>query len=255
MNIYEALTAVMRDCGAVGKDSKNPQQGYEYRGIDAVMNAVNPALTKNRVFVAPEVLEMTREERQTSKGTLLIYSVAKVKYTFYAEDGSSITAVVIGEGMDSGDKSMNKAMSAAFKYALFQVLCIPTEEMIDSEVDSPKPQPKRAQQKQTATQKQGAQQAAPASQQPAPQQEATVPQQPTPQQPPVAQRDPNEKITAKMALNLRMMCKRHYEMPEEKIYAMYGRNSLEDMTVADWVAFGQEGKGVLEEWDLQHQQQ
>ena len=101
----------------------------------------------------------------------------------------------------------------------------------------------------------GKRQTAPASQQPAIQQEATVPQQATPQQPPVAQRDPNEKITAKMALNLRMMCKRHYEMPEEKIYGMYGRNSLEDMTVADWVAFGQEGKGVLEEWDLQHQQQ
>lgn len=140
-NIYEALTAVMRDCGAVGKNSKNPQQGYKYRGIDAVMNAVNPALTRNKVFVVPEVLEMTREERTTGKGTLLIYSVAKVKYTFFAEDGSSITAVVIGEGMDSGDKSMNKAMSAAFKYALFQVLCIPTEEMIDSETASPEPQP------------------------------------------------------------------------------------------------------------------
>lgn len=162
MNIYEALTAVMRDCGAVGKDSKNPQQGYKYRGIDAVMNAVNPALTKNRVFVAPEVLEMTREERQTSKGTLLIYSVAKVRYTFYAEDGTSITAVVIGEGMDSGDKSMNKAMSAAFKYALFQVLCIPTEEMIDSEVDSPEPQPRRTVQRQAApAPRQTAPQAAP----------------------------------------------------------------------------------------------
>ena len=212
MNIFESLTAVMKDCGAVGKDSKNPQQGYKYRGIDAVMNAVNPALTKNKVFVSPEVLETTREERTTSKGTLLIYSVAKVKYTFYAEDGTSITAVVIGEGMDSGDKSMNKAMSAAFKYALFQVLCIPTEEMIDSEVDSPEPQKKET------------------------------------------KRDVNEKLSEKQVLNLRMMCKRHYDMPEEKIYSMYGKKSLEDMTVADWVAFGQEGKGVLEEWDLQHQQ-
>jgi len=143
MNIYEALAAVMGDCRAVGKDSKNPQQGYKYRGIDAVMNAVNPALVKNKVFVSPEVIETSREERTSSKGALLIYSIVKVKYTFYAEDGSSVTAIVVGEGMDSGDKSMNKAMSAAFKYALFQVLCIPTEEMIDSEIDSPEPAPKR----------------------------------------------------------------------------------------------------------------
>lgn len=148
MNIYQAINAVMKDCGAVGKDSRNPQQGYQYRGIDAVMNALNPALTKNHVFVAPEVLEQTREERQTSKGGLLIYSIVKVRYTFFAEDGSSVSAVVMGEGMDSGDKATNKAMSAAFKYALFQTFCIPTEEMIDSEIDSPEPQPKKKEQKQ-----------------------------------------------------------------------------------------------------------
>lgn len=145
MNIYEAISRVMEDCGSVGKTSKNTQQGYKYRGIDAVMNALNPALRKNKVFVVPEVLEQSREERTTNKGGLLIYSITKVKYTFYAEDGSSVTATVIGEGMDSGDKSMNKAMSAAFKYALFQTFCIPTEEMIDSEVDSPEPTPKTSQ--------------------------------------------------------------------------------------------------------------
>lgn len=143
MNIYTAIMNVMKDCGAVGKDSRNPQQGYKYRGIDAVMNALNPALIKNRVFVIPEVLEQAREERQTAKGGLLIYSVCTVKYTFYAEDGSSVSAVVTGEGMDSGDKATNKAMSAAFKYALFQTFCIPTEEMVDSEIDSPEPAPKQ----------------------------------------------------------------------------------------------------------------
>lgn len=138
-NIYQAINAVMKDCGAVGKDSMNPQQGYRYRGIDAVMNALNPALVKNGVFVVPEVLEQTREEREKAKGGLLIYSIVKVRYTFIAEDGSSVSAVVMGEGMDSGDKATNKAMSAAFKYALFQTFCIPTEEMIDSETDSPEP--------------------------------------------------------------------------------------------------------------------
>jgi hypothetical protein len=74
---------------------------------------------------------------------LLIYSVIKVRYTFYTTDGSSVESVVVGEAMDSGDKSMNKAMSAAFKYACFQTFCIPTEEMIDSESESPEPAPKK----------------------------------------------------------------------------------------------------------------
>lgn len=142
MNIYESMNAVMVDCGFVGKDSKNQQQGYKFRGIDAVMNALNPALRKNKVFVVPTVLSQEREERTTAKGGLLIYSIVTCKYTFYAEDGSFVESVVIGEGMDSGDKATNKAMSAAFKYACFQAFCIPTEEMRDSEDDSPEPIPK-----------------------------------------------------------------------------------------------------------------
>lgn len=121
----------MRDIGAVGKDSKNTTQGFMFRGIDAVMNAINPALIKNKVFVVPTILNQEREERQNSKGTTLIYSICTVKYTFFAEDGTSVDAIVIGEGMDTGDKATNKAMSIAFKYACFQVFCIPTEEMKD----------------------------------------------------------------------------------------------------------------------------
>ena len=134
-NIYSAINAVMNDIGAIGKTSKNTQQGFMFRGIDAVMNAINPALIKHKIFLVPEVLEQSREERVTKNGTALIYSIAKIKYTFFAEDGSSITATVIGEGMDSGDKSMNKAMSVAFKYACFQVFCIPTEEMVDPDAE------------------------------------------------------------------------------------------------------------------------
>ena len=131
MNIYDTIAAVMGEIGAVGKTSKNAQQGFMFRGIDAVMNAINPALIKFKLFIVPEILDQTREERTTSKGGVLIYSICKIKFTFYAEDGSNISAVVIGEGMDSGDKATNKAMSIAFKYACFQVFCIPTEEMVD----------------------------------------------------------------------------------------------------------------------------
>lgn len=137
MNIYEAISRCMEEIGAVGKDAVNKQQGFKYRGIDAVMNAINPALTKNHVFIVPEVLDQSREERTTKSGGALIYSVCRIKYTFYAEDGSCIEAVTVGEGMDSGDKATNKAMAIAFKYACFQVFCIPTEEMKDPDEETP----------------------------------------------------------------------------------------------------------------------
>lgn len=142
MNIYEAICNVMSEIGAIEKSKKNQQQGFMYRGVDDVMNALQPLLVKYKVFIVPEVLEQTREERTTKNGNTVIYSVCKVKYTFYADDGSFVQAVVVGEGMDSGDKATNKAMSIAFKYACFQTFCIPTEEMVDPDAESHEITPK-----------------------------------------------------------------------------------------------------------------
>nr|DAL94492.1 MAG TPA: ERF superfamily protein [Caudoviricetes sp.] len=133
--IYTAISAIMDECPAIAKDQKN--QNFMYRGVDTVMNVLQPLMSKHKVFAVPEVLECERSERTTKSGSSLLYTVLKVKYTFYAEDGSSVCAVVQGEGMDSADKSSNKAMSVAFKYACFQVFCIPTEEMKDPDAETP----------------------------------------------------------------------------------------------------------------------
>lgn len=137
MDIYQTIAAVMADVGAVAKNKRNTQgAGFMYRGIDDVMNALNPAMAKHKLFVVPEILEQIREDRTSNKGNSLIYSLCKIKYTFYAEDGSNVSATVIGEAMDSGDKATNKSMSIAFKYACFQVFCIPTEEMVDPDAET-----------------------------------------------------------------------------------------------------------------------
>ncbi len=137
--IYEAMAEVMKDVDAIKKGQQNKSQGFKFRGIDDVYNAVHPIFAKHGVFTVPTVLSERTEERQTRNGGNLIYRILTMKYTFYASDGSSVEAVVIGEGMDSGDKGANKGMAIAHKYALLQTLCIPTEDMIDpdSEVQEP----------------------------------------------------------------------------------------------------------------------
>lgn len=130
MNIYESIAAVQADVAFIGKE-KETQSGsrFKYRGVDQVLNTLHPLFAKHKVFAVPEVLEVLgREWRKTEKGGNVVYQTIKVKYTFYAEDGSNVSAVVIGEAMDSGDKASNKCMSVAYKYACFQILSIPTEE-------------------------------------------------------------------------------------------------------------------------------
>lgn len=137
--IYEAISNVMAEIGAIGKEKKNQQQGFMYRGIDDVMNALQPSLVKHKVFIVPEVTSETREEKVNKNGTLLFYVRLGVTYRFFTTDGSSIETKVIGEAMDSGDKATNKAMSIAYKYACFQVFCIPTEEMKDPDAEAHEP--------------------------------------------------------------------------------------------------------------------
>lgn len=134
--IYPAMAKIMREATHIGKDQKNAQQGFKYRGIDDVYNSLHKVFADNGVFVTPEVLEKTREERTNKNGTVLAFTCLRMKYTFWAEDGSSVSCIVEGEGMDSGDKSSNKAMAVGHKYALLQTFMIPTDEVKDPDAES-----------------------------------------------------------------------------------------------------------------------
>ena len=137
--IHELIGKAMNEIGAIGKDSnatdKSGRVQYKFRGIDAVYNALNPVMAKLGLFICPEIIDQQREERTTQSGGLLKYTLLTVKYTVFAPDGSNVSMTVVGEGMDSGDKSSNKAMSVAMKYAMFQLFMIPTEDLYDSDKD------------------------------------------------------------------------------------------------------------------------
>lgn len=141
-DIYAALTAITAEVGGISKERENKQQGYKFRGIDDMYDALHGLFAKHGVTSVPEVLDIQREERASKSGGVIISTLAKIAYTFYAKDGSSVRAVTIGEGMDSGDKSANKAMAGAHKYALVQVFSIPTHEGVDSENEDPDSAPK-----------------------------------------------------------------------------------------------------------------
>lgn len=133
--IHTALVNCMKQIGAIGKNRNNTGQGYKYRGIEDFVDACHPIFAEQGVFLLTSVKSVNREERTTKNGGIAIYTSLVVAFTFMAEDGSSVTTELPGEGMDSGDKSTNKALSAALKYCLAQMLLVPFS-MEDSEKDS-----------------------------------------------------------------------------------------------------------------------
>ena len=129
MKIYRQISAIMAEVGSVGKTQQTESgQRFYYRGVEDAVNALAPIMTKYKVFAVPEVLDSRREEFLTAKNTKMNLTVLTVRFTFFADDGSNVSAVTVGEAMDAGDRASGKAMSNALKYALYQVFCIPTQE-------------------------------------------------------------------------------------------------------------------------------
>jgi hypothetical protein len=128
--VYEAIAAVTAALSIEGisKDRSNQQQGYKFRGIDDVYNALSPILSANKLCMLPRILTREVTERATAKGGILFNVTVEAEFDLVsAEDGSKHTIRTFGEAMDSADKATNKAMSAAYKYAAMQAFAIPTE--------------------------------------------------------------------------------------------------------------------------------
>jgi hypothetical protein len=135
LNIYQRLNLIMSELGAIGKTQKNQQQKFMFRGIDQVYNSLNPLLIKYGVMTIPTILDQTQEFVTTNSGKQTKNVVAKVKYTFCDINGDKLDVITMGEGMDFGDKATSKALAIAHKYAIFQLFCIPTEEVAKDDPD------------------------------------------------------------------------------------------------------------------------
>ena len=134
--IYAAINAVMRDVQAVRKGEKNTHGNFLFRGIDAVTNAVGPALREHGVIVTPNVLDAQYDVVHVGqKQTVMSRVTLRIEWTWWGPEGDSITCTTQGEAFDSGDKATAKAHSVAFRTAMLQTLALPTDEK-DPDVDT-----------------------------------------------------------------------------------------------------------------------
>jgi hypothetical protein len=133
-HVLTAILAVMKELGeeGIGKDRRNKDQGFNFRGVEDVMNALTPLLVKHSLVIIPRFKTHSSTDRLSKNGGYLNDVVVSAEFDFMsAIDGSMVTGSTYGQGMDSADKATNKAMSGAFKYLSFFGFCIPTFGVID----------------------------------------------------------------------------------------------------------------------------
>lgn len=128
IKVYQAIAKITKSLGQQGISKDRQAQGYKFRGIDDIYNALSSELATNNLCIIPILLERQSIERIAKSGNALFYVTVKARFDIVsAEDGSRHEAITYGEAMDSSDKATNKAMSAAYKYMAFMTFCIPTE--------------------------------------------------------------------------------------------------------------------------------
>lgn len=126
--IHAAMNKVNAGLTEITKARDNKQQGFKFRSIDDVYNAVHPLLVAAGIFLRPEARVDEASARTTKSGTPMNYARVLVELSFVADDGSSVSTLMPGEALDMGDKAVSKAISMAVKYALFVTFTIPTDE-------------------------------------------------------------------------------------------------------------------------------
>lgn len=142
LSLVEKLLAVKRSVGGVSKGDRNAQQGFNFRGIDAVMNAVAGPFIKHGIMAYPaHIRSVKRGTASTAKGSVMNTVEVIVQYAF-TDGHDTLFFEAPGEAFDSGDKATAKAMSVAYRTALLQALTLPTDEPDpDSETYDAQPQP------------------------------------------------------------------------------------------------------------------
>lgn len=146
VSAVESIAAVLAKVGAVGKDSKNQQQGFNYRGVDAVVNAVHPVLSEVGGFILPRMVSQEVEHATTAKGSAMTVVRLVTDYAWYGTDDSDpVVGRVSAEAFDTADKATAKAWSVAYRTFLLQTLNLPTNDPDpdDSYIERGKQEPRQ----------------------------------------------------------------------------------------------------------------
>ena len=122
-SLEAALQAVRKDLGGIEKDGTAPEMlgSFKFVSWDALAPKVGDAMAKHDVFILPEVLDaVTVEAGQTARGKTNYRTTVRLRFEVIG-GGHSKQILWFGQGDDTGDKSLQKAVTSGYKYFLLKL--------------------------------------------------------------------------------------------------------------------------------------
>lgn len=119
-NITKAYINCCKSIRNVYKSAKNTHQNYKYATLEDVVDSIKEELSENNLAIISSISnDPKRLDHRVSKNGLINYNVeVKLTIRLMHESGEWIEIDCFGEGQDSGDKALYKAITGAKKYGI-----------------------------------------------------------------------------------------------------------------------------------------
>lgn len=119
LNIYQKIFKVMESVDFIQKDNKMVAGQYKAVLHDAVVAKLRPAIIENRMVLIPSVTSSSQDGNRTEV-------TINVKVVNVDDPNDFIMVEGVGQGIDTQDKGVGKAISYAFKYVLLKLFFLET---------------------------------------------------------------------------------------------------------------------------------
>jgi hypothetical protein len=134
--IAEALHNIQSELKPIEKKGRNNFQNYSYAKFEDYVDGIKEVLIKEGLSLITTVKEPKRlEPRKTEKGATQYGVEVAIIVRLFHKSGEWIEIDCYGEGQDSGDKAIYKAITGARKYALACLLGLATKDDPENDDD------------------------------------------------------------------------------------------------------------------------
>jgi hypothetical protein len=123
LNIAQRMLAIVAEIGMVPKSGDNKFHKYKYATETDITNALSPLMATHGVYMHTTILEKTMERAGNQN---YVSIKIKVKFINVDQPDDFLESEFYGDGTDSGDKGVYKAITGAIKYALLKTFLIST---------------------------------------------------------------------------------------------------------------------------------
>lgn len=124
-SLYERLSRIRAEFGAVKKDGTNTFHHYNYVTESQIMERLSTLCTEHGIFILPNVKSVSKEGDLTTIWVEYIIAGQGIENT--------LTIAFPGTGQDKGDKGLYKALTGSYKYFVMKTFQIASEDDPENE--------------------------------------------------------------------------------------------------------------------------